>query len=129
MSCAEHHANPGVDEVLSRRHGIGFSGGSFATEFGETKVEHFYDAVMTQHDVVRLDVAMDDADGVSCVKCAGHLNADVERFARCESAFSDAIAQCIAVDELGGDELLGIDLVDFVDSKNVWMVEGRSCLG
>ena len=44
-------------------------------------------------------------------------------------AFSDPVAQCFAVDVLGGDEVFGIDLVDFVDGENVWMVERGSCLG
>ena len=38
------------------------NGRAFTSEFRETKVEHFNDAVVTQHDVVRLDVAMNDAD-------------------------------------------------------------------
>ena len=37
---------------------------AFTSEFCETKVENFNDAVVTQHDVVRLDVAMNDADAV-----------------------------------------------------------------
>ena len=43
--------------------------------------------------------------------------------------FSDALAQCFAVDKLSGDELFGVDLVDFVDGENVWVVERRRCFG
>ena len=106
MRSSEHHADAGVDHVLSRRHGISFEYLAFATaEFGETKVEHFHDAVVTQHDVVGLDIAMNDADGVSRGKGAGDLDADVEGVAGGESGSSDATAECVAVDELGGDEL------------------------
>ena len=42
-------------------------------------------------------------------------------------ASPDAVAQCFAVDELGCDELFGIDLVDLVDGENVWMIERRRC--
>src|SRR5215207_6552497 len=101
MCSAEHHAYACVDHVLSRRHGISLECLAFATEFGETKVEHFHDTVVTQHDVVRLDIAMHDADGVSRRKRAGHLNADVECLAGCQSACSDARAQRVPVDEFG----------------------------
>jgi hypothetical protein len=40
-----------------------------------------------EHDVVRLDVAMDDADAVSRAQCAGDLNADVERVTGIEWSF------------------------------------------
>src|SRR6185503_18689446 len=65
-----------VDEVLSRRERIRFGVFPFASELCETKVENFNDAVAPQHDVVRLDVAMRDADGVRRVKGAGDLYAD-----------------------------------------------------
>ena len=51
---------------------------AFASEFCETEVENFNDAIVPQHDVVRLDVAMNDADAVSRGERAGDLNADVE---------------------------------------------------
>ena len=40
----------------------------------------------------------------------------------------NSLAQGFAVDEFSGDELFGIDLVDFVDGENVWVVECRSRL-
>ncbi len=129
LRCAQHHADFGFEEVLSGRHGIGL-GRSLAlrSQFGQTEIEDFNDAVMTQHDVVWLDVAMDDPDGVSGAKCAGDLDADVERVARFEGAHSDSVAQRVTVDEFGGDEMFGIDLVDLVDRQNVWMVERGSGL-
>src|ERR1044072_7971352 len=96
---------------------------AFASEFCQTKVENFDDAVVTQHDVVGLDVAMNDADAVRCTEGTGDLDADVEHVDRSERAFSYALAPCLTVDEFSGDELFGIDLVDLVDRENVWVVE------
>ena len=78
---------------------------AFASEFGETEVENFHDAIAAKHDVVGLDVAMDDADAVSGAKGTGDLNSDVDRFARLERRCPYSLAQCFAVDEFGCDEL------------------------
>ena len=80
MCRAEHDADAGIDHVLRWRERVGLQTLSFTSEFCETEVEHFNDAVMTQHDVVGLDVAMNDADAVRGAECTGDLNTDVERF-------------------------------------------------
>ena len=129
MRGAEDHAVRGVDEVLRWGEGISPECLSFTAEFRETKVENFNDAVVPEHDVVGLDVAMDDADVVCRAKRAGDLNADLERVGWAEWSFSYPIAQCFAVDELGGDEVFRIDFVDLVDGENVWVVERGSRLG
>ena len=120
---AEHHADCGVDEILSRRHRIALERMPFAAEFRETEIKHFNDPIVTQHDVVRLDIAMDDTDRVRRRERACDLNADVERLVRPEWSFSNSITQRFAVDELRGDKVLGVDLVYFVDGENVWVVQ------
>src|ERR1051326_1689916 len=72
---------------------------------------------------------MNDTDAVRGRKRTGDLDSDFECFNNCEGASSNSIAQRVAVDELRGDELFGIDLVDLVDGQNVWMIECRSGFG
>src|SRR5262245_11317448 len=119
MRGAHHYADRGIDHVLSLRHQIRVRGWLVAREFCETEIEHFHDAVAAQHDVVGLDVAMDDADGVSRAECTGDLNGYVDGldwFERCEP---DAVAQSFTVDVFGGDKVFGIDLVDLVNRDDV----------
>src|SRR5205085_2944050 len=96
---------------------------SFSRELGETKVEDFHDAVATQHDVVGLYVAMNDTEAVSGGKRASDLNGNVDCFAWWKRGEADAVPKSFAVDELSGDELFGVDLVDLIDREDVWMVE------
>src|ERR1051325_7719714 len=112
---AEDHPGGSVDKSCRGREQVGISGFAFTREFGETEVEHFHDPVTPQHDVVGLDVAMNDADAVRGRKRARDLDADFERFEWREPATPDASAQGVAVDGLRRDELFGVDLVDLVD--------------
>src|ERR687892_2098479 len=75
---SQYDAVTRVDEVLCGRERVSLSGLAFASEFSETKVENFNAAVAAQHDVVRLDVAMDDPDAVGRSESARDLDANVD---------------------------------------------------
>src|SRR5262249_17244269 len=51
-------------------------------EFRQPEIQNFDEAVGPQHDVFRLDVAVNDARGVRHLKGAGGLNGHVERIER-----------------------------------------------
>ena len=61
---------------------------AFTREFCETKVENLNNAIVPQHDVVGLDVAMNDANAVGRAEGAGDLNADLKHFNRSERTSS-----------------------------------------
>ena len=65
--------------VLERRLRLG--------ELGQAEVEHLHVAVGPQHDVFRLDVAVDDAGVVRGGERAGDADGDVEHFAGIEPPF------------------------------------------
>ena len=62
-------------------------------EFCQAEVQDFHDAVLAHHDVLRLDVAMNDAGGVRGDECGGDLYRDVEHFDQLEVA--DACADAV----------------------------------
>src|SRR5439155_16560604 len=59
----------------------------------DPKVEHFYVAVRTQHDVLRFDVAMDNSRVVSGGERTRHLDDDIDSFTQLHRSTSQAITQ------------------------------------
>ena len=92
---------------------------------GQSEVEHLHVAVIAQHDVIGLDVAVDDAGRLGRGQRACHLREDVDDLADVESALRHPLAKRDAFHELGGDERMIVDLSDLVDGENVRMVERR----
>ena len=79
--------------------------------------------VAGEEDVLRLEVAMDDAALVRRGQPARELRAEVERAARRDGPFANPRAQRLAFQQLGDDvALLAFD-ADVVDGQNVGMVE------
>ena len=95
----------------------------------EPEVEHLHVAVGADHDVFRLDVAVDDAGGVRRGERAGHLPPDVDRRRERLRAL-DERPQRPPVDELLHDEELAVRrLADLVDGDDVRVVESRGGAG
>src|SRR5262244_3100334 len=88
-----------------------------------TKVEYLHNAVATKHDVVGFNIAMHDPHAVRGAQCRGDLNAHVNRFVRLHLIVLDTGAQGLAFDELSSDYLLRVNLVNFVNRQDIWMIE------
>jgi hypothetical protein len=90
----------------------------------EPEIEHLHVAVAPDHDVLGLDVPMDDAGRVSGGQRARHLPSDIHR-RRLRLRGLDESTQRLAVDELLHDEELAAGcLPDFVDGDDVGVIEG-----
>src|SRR5947209_13614443 len=63
-----------------------------------------------------------------CGQGAGRLDRDVESFAQAQSVALDALTKRFTFDELGGHELLSVDLAEFMNSQDVRMIECRRSL-
>ena len=73
--------------------------------FGELcnpEVEHFHVPIRPEHDVLRLDVAMDNAGFVGGSERSRHLNRDVNSFTQLHSPAHETLAQCLAFDQFTG---------------------------
>ena len=66
------------------------------------KVEHFHVAVRPEHDVLRLDVAMDNACFVGGDERTGHLDRDVNSFTDLDSPAHQMLTQRLAFDQFAG---------------------------
>ena len=73
-------------------------------ERGDAEVEHLHVAVGPQHQVVGLDVAMDDRRGMRGRERRCRLDGDVEDLAQRQRAARDPLAQRLALDELRDEE-------------------------
>jgi hypothetical protein len=66
------------------------------------EVEHFHVSVRPEHDVLRLDVAMDNAGFVSGGERACHLDRNIDGFANLHSPAQQTLPQGLAFDQFAG---------------------------
>jgi hypothetical protein len=96
---------------------------------GQPEIEHLHQAVVPDHDVLRLDVAVRDADGVRGAQRTGHLPTDLGDGVH-RQPLREQRAQRTTGDELLDD--VGVARVrraDLVDDDDVRMVQGRRRTG
>src|SRR5262249_40902545 len=102
-------------------------GGGFAARvsahFGKAEVENFGMATLGDEDVSGLDVAMDDALGVSSIKRVGHFDADVQENFHVQGATHDEVLEGLPVQKFHWDERHTILFVNLVNGADVWVVQ------
>ena len=90
------------------------------------EIEHLHIAVGTQHDILRFDVAMDNAGAVCGAKRARDLRGDIQCLLKRNGTLRHSLTQGGALDELGRDVMSGIGLSDLVNGDDIGMVQSRS---
>src|ERR1041384_5963640 len=98
-------------------------------ELGQTKVENLDLTRGRDHHVAGFDVTMDDAAFVSGRQRVGDLNRDRERAREIEWTTVNQFANVFAFDELHGDEMHAIQVIEIEDGADVRVIErrGESC--
>ena len=91
--------------------------------FGEAKIEHLDAALVVDHDVGGLEVAMDDSLVVRGREGVGKRVADVDDLVGGQAVSGDDAVERLALDELHGEEVDAAGLFNGVDGDNVGMVE------
>src|SRR5579862_1458312 len=74
-------------------------------ELGEAEVDQLHQPVAPEHDVLRLDIAMNNTGRVGRRERRGDLGGYVKRFCNGQVYARHALAEILAVDELGRDEV------------------------
>src|SRR6266550_5180726 len=87
------------------------------------EVEHFHVAIRPQHDVLWLDVAMDNAGFVGGSERTRPLDRDVNSFTDLDSPAHQTLTQRLAVDQFTGNVMSRVILADLVNRQDVWMIE------
>ena len=72
---------------------------------------------------------MDDALRVCRVEGIGNLDAQIEHRLDPQRLASNPVPECLPLQQFHGDERASVDLVDFVDSANVRVVQRRRGFG
>ncbi len=89
----------------------------------QTEVDDFRVAVLGEHHVGRLEIAVDDALVVRAREPFGDLGGDFEGAVRRQRAARGQVAQLLAAHQLHRDEVDAVGFVDRVDDRDVRMFE------
>jgi hypothetical protein len=92
-------------------------------ELGETEVEDFDGAPVAHDDISRLEVAMDDAGGVSGRECVGDLRSVLQCVRDSKCGAPDDVGERRAGDVFHRDEVLAAVPADVIDRDDVGMIE------
>ena len=95
----------------------------------QTKVHHFDETFVVQHNIGAFNVSVNDVLLVSSLETLSRLDGDIECFVELEGPVLDHLLDASAVDALHGDEGEPIGLVDLVNGADIGMVECRGRLG
>src|SRR6516162_3419386 len=104
--------------TLSEGHGQGLVIGRHGSPvFGQTEIEQLRPG-LGQHNIARLEVAMDDPLAVRRVERTRNFDADLERLVERERTFPNAVRESLALDVLH-HEKVGADVVERADVRMV----------
>ena len=141
-----HHSSHGVDialcvgniaacllgaDIVNASDGLIGSGLAFLTgELGDTEVHDLDSAVSEHHDVLGLDIAVNDALIVSVLECAEYLDDEMHRILPCEDLFLlDVLLQRDTVDVLHDDILYLLGEAHIVYLYDIRVGKNCNCLG
>ncbi|KAG0506295.1 MAG: hypothetical protein Udaeo_03200 [Candidatus Udaeobacter sp.] len=91
-------------------------------QFGNPEIQHLHVAVRSQHDVLRFDIAVDDAGCVRGSQRRGHLHRNFQRRMRFYSTARDRRTQGRAFNKFHRDELPVGLRADLINRENVRMI-------
>ena len=118
---ANYSASAGVDHRFGQGFGV-CNRIRRAGQLGEAKIEQLNVTVASDHDVLRLDVAMNDAGFMSCDEGAGGLDGNVQNLIEKQRAVADKLAESVAVDKFCRDETGAAGCANFMNCQDMWMV-------
>ena len=90
-------------------------GDLIAVSLGQSEIHHVGAPVDADHDVRRLDVAVNDAMNMRIIECVGDLGDQSGRFDRRVPCMLDPLRQRDAADQLADDERQAVMFADLVD--------------
>ena len=117
-------------DIVHRAQGFPGEGGLGGGHPGNAEVGHLDAAVLEDHDVVGLDVPVDNPAAVGMLQCLGDLGGKVQRFPPVEHALLlHVLLQGDAVDELHDDIVHIVRMGHVIDIDDIGMREHGDGLG
>jgi hypothetical protein len=102
-----------------------FRSGILLPQLGQPKVEHLCPALLGDHDVAGLEIAVDDALLVGRGQGIGQGNGDLEDLLEGHAACGDRLRERFTLHQLHGEKASSFILFYRIDVNDVGMVEGR----
>ena len=96
---------------------------------GNAKVSDLHPALFVEQDVLRLDVAVDDAFIVRELERLANLRDDLQRLARRQFARLLQLSQVKSIDKLHDEEGQSVGLAELMDGDDVRMAQSRQRAG
>src|SRR6185503_13680392 len=115
--------NDGLFRAVSREPALSLD------ELRESEIQNLRVAVAADHQVLRLEVAMNDAMLVRLAKPFGDLNRDLQSVAYRQRARGDLSPQRVSLHVLHRHERLAVNFADLVDGKYVRVIQSRGRAG
>src|SRR2546423_15697490 len=94
--------------------------------FCQSEIEHLGLIPRGDKNICRLDIAVNDALGVSRFQRIGNLYPQVKQQIEFESLFADALLERPAFQQLHGNEMPTVHLCDLINGADIGMVQSRS---
>src|SRR6266480_3526536 len=92
-------------------------------ELCNPKVEHFHVSVRPEHDVLRLNVAMNNSRLVCGGERTRDLDRDVNGFTQLHSSALQTFTQRLALNQFTSDVMNRVIFADLVNRQDIWMIE------
>src|ERR1700730_2159075 len=86
-------------------------------------------ATLSNEDVGRLNVAVDDSLGMGSIKGVSYLDPEREQGLQIPRTVANQVLQGLPVQKFHDDERLAFLLADLVNCADVGMIKGRGCAG
>ena len=119
----DDHARLGAQGRCHR--GPGVAAGRRLHQLRQAKVEHLHQALPGDHDVGRLEIAVDDARGMRGAECLADLHGVFQGVGERQPAVLDQLRETLAGHELHDDEVAPAGAIDVVNRDDVRVVERR----
>src|SRR2546427_7271673 len=97
----------------------------FQRMFCQSEIQHLGLIPRGDKNICRLDIAVNDALGMSRFQRIGYLYPQVKKQIKLQGLFSDALLERPAFQQLHGDKVPPINLCDLINSADVGMVQSR----
>src|SRR5207247_1256724 len=97
----------------------------FQRMFCQSEIKHLGLIARGDKNICRLDIAVNDALGMSRFQGIGNLYPQVKQQIELQSLFSDALLECSPFQQLHGDKMPPVHLCNLINSADVGMIQGR----